>query len=216
MADRDDSHTMRRRIHKGALPLFLKNGYSNTTTDDIARALGMSKKTLYQYYSGKRALFEDVVDAMLSTLKAEFDTIDHDASAGSIEKIKRTFHLVGSRISLLGPLLVSDMFRTLPDVWEKIDTFRKGVIFGRLRSHLTEAQKQGLIRQDIDDGLLTTIHFLLLPQMITPHTLSQIPYSPGTVLEAIVNIIYSGALTGKGREQFGTLALEQTDWEGVL
>lgn len=36
-----------------AYRLFLIQGYKNTTMDDIAQGLAMSKKTLYKYFPGK-------------------------------------------------------------------------------------------------------------------------------------------------------------------
>ena len=44
------------RILKGAEELFLKYGIKSITMDDIAKHLGVSKKTIYQYYSSKDQL----------------------------------------------------------------------------------------------------------------------------------------------------------------
>jgi TetR/AcrR family transcriptional regulator, regulator of autoinduction and epiphytic fitness len=48
-----------------ASELFLRDGYTATTTDAIASRAGMSKKTLYRLFSSKAALFEDLVRARL-------------------------------------------------------------------------------------------------------------------------------------------------------
>jgi len=41
------------KILKTALQLFFKFGIKHVTMDDIARELGMSKKTIYQFYKEK-------------------------------------------------------------------------------------------------------------------------------------------------------------------
>jgi AcrR family transcriptional regulator len=58
----------RRHLIAAAADLFLHRGYHATTMDDIARAAGMSKKTVYQVFSGKAELF----DALLSDWFAPF------------------------------------------------------------------------------------------------------------------------------------------------
>jgi AcrR family transcriptional regulator len=52
----------RRQLIAAAADLFLHKGYHATTMDDVARRAGMSKKTVYQVFSGKSELF----DALLS------------------------------------------------------------------------------------------------------------------------------------------------------
>lgn len=52
----------RRHLIAAAADLFLHKGYHATTMDDVARSAGMSKKTVYQVFSGKSELF----DALLS------------------------------------------------------------------------------------------------------------------------------------------------------
>jgi AcrR family transcriptional regulator len=58
----------RRQLIASAADLFLHRGYHATTMDDIARCAGMSKKTVYQVFSGKSELF----DALLSDWLAPF------------------------------------------------------------------------------------------------------------------------------------------------
>jgi AcrR family transcriptional regulator len=58
----------RRHLIAAAADLFLHKGYHATTMDDIARGAGMSKKTVYQVFSGK----SELLDALLSDWFAPF------------------------------------------------------------------------------------------------------------------------------------------------
>src|SRR3954468_1153843 len=51
--------------------LFNRYGIRSVSMDDIAAQLGMSKKTLYQYYSDKDDLVNAVFDIMLNTNKSQ-------------------------------------------------------------------------------------------------------------------------------------------------
>lgn len=51
----------RAAILEAATTLFLGNGYSATTMDDIAEEAGVSKRTVYNNFTDKEALFREVV-----------------------------------------------------------------------------------------------------------------------------------------------------------
>ena len=61
------------RILETAAELFLEQGFKGTSTDQIAEAAGVTKRTLYARYPGKAALFEaaitNAIDARLGTLE---------------------------------------------------------------------------------------------------------------------------------------------------
>ncbi|MCW1956905.1 TetR/AcrR family transcriptional regulator [uncultured Lentibacter sp.] len=44
----------------GAREIFLRDGFEGASVDEIARAAGVSKATLYSYFSDKRELFREV------------------------------------------------------------------------------------------------------------------------------------------------------------
>lgn len=48
------------QVLEGARSVFLRDGYEGASVDDIARAAGVSKATLYSYFPDKRLLFMEV------------------------------------------------------------------------------------------------------------------------------------------------------------
>lgn len=51
------------QVLAGAREIFLHDGFEGASVDDIARAAGVSKATLYSYFPDKRLLFLEVVKA---------------------------------------------------------------------------------------------------------------------------------------------------------
>ena len=56
-----DGGAKRRQIMDGARAEFLKSGFDGTSMNDIARTAGVSKGTLYVYFSSKEHLFEALI-----------------------------------------------------------------------------------------------------------------------------------------------------------
>ena len=48
------------QVLKGARDIFMSDGFEGASVDDIARAAGVSKATLYSYFPDKRLLFMEV------------------------------------------------------------------------------------------------------------------------------------------------------------
>jgi TetR/AcrR family transcriptional regulator, mexJK operon transcriptional repressor len=51
------------QVLEGARSVFLRDGFEGASVDDIARAAGVSKATLYSYFADKRLLFLEVARA---------------------------------------------------------------------------------------------------------------------------------------------------------
>ncbi|MGD9048242.1 MAG: TetR/AcrR family transcriptional regulator [Anaerolineae bacterium] len=62
MVPRSDVSAQRRtEILDAAMVRFLREGYTNTTMDDVVAECGLSKGTIYWYFEGKDDLFNSVV-----------------------------------------------------------------------------------------------------------------------------------------------------------
>ena len=80
----DEESAKRRQIIEGARAVFLAQGFDAASMNDIARAAGVSKGTLYVYFRHKEQLFEAIVEEQCE-LQAEgifdVDPNDHDVDA---------------------------------------------------------------------------------------------------------------------------------------
>jgi AcrR family transcriptional regulator len=77
----DEDSAKRRQIVEGARAVFLSQGFDAASMNDIARAAGVSKGTLYVYFKDKEQLFEAIVmqecEAQAEGI-FDLDPADHD------------------------------------------------------------------------------------------------------------------------------------------
>ncbi len=80
----EEDGAKRRQIIEGARAVFLGQGFDAASMNDIARAAGVSKGTLYVYFENKEQLFEAIVEQECDA-QAEgifnLDLDDHDVEA---------------------------------------------------------------------------------------------------------------------------------------
>jgi AcrR family transcriptional regulator len=77
----DEKSAKRRQIIEGARAVFLAQGFDAASMNDIARAAGVSKGTLYVYFKHKEQLFEAIVDQECEAQAEgifDLDSSDHD------------------------------------------------------------------------------------------------------------------------------------------
>lgn len=80
----DEANAKRCQIIEGARAVFLAQGFDAASMNDIARAAGVSKGTLYVYFDNKEELFEAIVEQecpLQADGLLDLDPNDHDVGA---------------------------------------------------------------------------------------------------------------------------------------
>ena len=137
------------RIIQGGEELFLKAGIKSVTMDDIARHLGMSKKTIYQFFKDKNEL---VIALVKKKLKDDEDHMSAiiSRSANVIEEMINMMKCSEDIFSRINPIVIHDMQKYHPDAWRQFQDFKSGVLISTLEQLLSKGISQGYIRPEID------------------------------------------------------------------
>src|ERR1700749_210353 len=144
----DEDSAKRRQIVEGARNVFLAQGFDAASMNDIARAAGLSKGTLYVYFNNKEELFESIVEQ------------ECDAQAEGIFNLDPSDHDVGAVLTRLGIAYVKFLCRPekasavrtviaiadrMPEIGRKFYEAGPAIGIGRLSRYL---------RAQVDAGLL--------------------------------------------------------------
>lgn len=70
--------TSREQVARAALELFSRQGYDGTTVDQIAAAVGVSRRTFFRYYESKHDVVWGEFDAELVRLRDRLDQASTD------------------------------------------------------------------------------------------------------------------------------------------
>jgi AcrR family transcriptional regulator len=142
------------RIIEGAEELFLTAGIKSVTMDDIARHLGVSKKTLYVHFQDKNDL---VIALTKKKLKEDEDQMNAiiSQSTNVIEEMINMLKCSEEIISRINPIVIHDMQKYHPQAWKEFQNFKAGVMVRTLEELLTKGIKQGYIRPDVDVKILS-------------------------------------------------------------
>ncbi len=77
------------RMINGAIEVFAKNGYKHASTDDMVKAVGVSKGLWFHYFGSKEGIYIFVYDYCVKYMLLELSTIVNDGEKDYFERIKQ-------------------------------------------------------------------------------------------------------------------------------
>lgn len=189
-------------IISAARGLFAEYGFSRIKMEDIAAALGISKKTLYVHFSDKNELFERALLSILEDWKKGYAAITSEGG-GCGERFRRLNDFVLTCYAMISRPLAADMKRFAPRAFREINAWRERIIFTDISALLEQAVKQGLFEKDFDRKLVLVLYHEFAVNVLTPEFLARYPYTPAQARETLNRIFFGRLLTAKGSRVLG-------------
>jgi len=136
--------------------LYMKYGIKSITMDDVARELGISKKTLYLYVENKNELVEKVVDYVINLKECDFKKID-DIKMNAIEKlIEVNMHIVAS-MKDYNPATEYDLKKYYPELYAKMHSIRKERMHQSILENIKKGKEEGLYRKELKEEIIARL-----------------------------------------------------------
>lgn len=77
------------RMINGAIEIFAKNGYKHASTDDMVKAVGISKGLWFHYFGSKEGIYVFVYDYCVKYMLLELSTVVNESERDYFELIKQ-------------------------------------------------------------------------------------------------------------------------------
>lgn len=192
----------RNRIVAFAREKFFSLGFVRVTMDEIAYELGMSKKTLYQYFPSKVELLREVSKATLREIERGVDGILGNDKMNYLEKLTQWMTFLAFQISRVRRCLLEDLRRHAPEIWKEINQWRHESIQINFGNLVAEGLKKGIFKNGVSQPLLVLIYTTLIEGIINPEILSQLPLSASQAFDTIIKVIFEGILTDRAKAEY--------------
>jgi TetR/AcrR family transcriptional regulator len=171
------------RVFQSALNEFAANGYRNASMNNVVKAAGISKGSLFQYFRTKSDLFTGVVDMAASRVKSYLRQVRDDTAA--MPFFTRIERLLGSGFDFIDrhPLLARVYFRLLesgeaPFGSERIlELRRQGDHF--LAELILSGIERGELRRDIDPERTAFLVNSLMETLLRSYYTEYLASGPG-------------------------------------
>jgi AcrR family transcriptional regulator len=144
---------VKEQILKGAEDLFFHYGIKNITMDDIAKHLGMSKRTIYENFPTK----DDIVETLLrSHLEMNMDICEtqSEVSKNAIEEIVLMMNHLREMFTRMSPKILFDLKKFHPKAWKEFREFKQGFLMKTISNNIRRGITEGIYRKNINVDVL--------------------------------------------------------------
>jgi AcrR family transcriptional regulator len=199
---------IRNRIIEIARIKFLSLGFSKVTMDELVTQLGISKKTMYQYFNSKDDLVTAVIETQIVFMSTNIKKI-LDAPVDFIEKLNTLWVFIGDNLSGISKQFQDDIRRFRPELWQRVEDVRRRNVFGNLRTLFEDGQRHGMLRDDVNVEIVVAMFQDAVKGIVNPEVLVQHPFSAADAIRAIMRILFEGILTDDARNSYRMKFIEE-------
>ena len=190
---------MENRILLKSRELMTKHGVKHVTMDDLASQLGISKKTIYQFYKDKDAVVMAVVN-----LELEEQSLKCQETQNMAENAVHEMYMMLQDIQLMfknmNPMTMNELAKYYPEAFARIQNHKDEFMHKIIKTNLEKGIEQGVYRKEVDPEILSIYR---LETSFVPFNTELYPFSKFDIgkvtLQIIENFIY-GVMSIKGIE----------------
>ena len=166
------SMTHKEKILFGAKELFSRYGIKTITMDEIAKQLGVSKKTIYQEFPDKDSLVHSLMLIDLEARHTEFREIYNNAE-NVVDEVFTIMKKMTEIFSKCNPVMYYDLQKYYPKTWKLFSDFKLKFILQRVEMSIEKGKKEGLVREDVNTKILAHLRIeeitMAMSGQVFPH-----------------------------------------------
>lgn len=148
--------------------LYMKYGIKSVTMDDVSRELGMSKKTLYEFFKDKNALVREVMEYQMNMM-GEAIHASRVEGANAIDELLTISRIVKNYLSSFNPSVNYDLQKYYLEIWQVIIEYKRQHVFTNVKNNLIKGIEEGLYRSDINPEIIARLYVSRIETTMDKH-----------------------------------------------
>ncbi|MFT5338140.1 MAG: AcrR family transcriptional regulator [Luteibaculaceae bacterium] len=196
-------------IAEGVSDLFLNYGFKSVNMDDIARHLGKSKRTIYQFFKDKKEVVEAVVSYSLEQDIKNVKSIQDKGLDAISENVEFTDY-VFEKLKGIHPSIFFDLEKYYPKSWKMFLDFREGFVVECIKLNIDKGQKEGVYRKEIKGQIIGSLYMGLMDQMFNYEVRGNDALPLTVVYKELTRYHLTGLANEKGYQQIQSLIEKDT------
>jgi AcrR family transcriptional regulator len=137
--------------------LFMRYGIKSMSMDDIAIHMGMSKKTLYQYFASKDDLVNAVLEKHLEMDQCKVKSLISSKN-NAIDDLMHIATAVNDTLKQINPSIHYDLEKYHPQAWKKFEDYKRNFIQEKIKQNILKGIKEELYRSDINVDIVAALY----------------------------------------------------------
>jgi AcrR family transcriptional regulator len=187
------------RIVGKAHELFMRYGIRSISMDEVANQLGMSKKTIYQFYTDKDALVEDVINIELGSNEKECRN-QKVQSENAVHEMFLALDMVMEVFTKMNPAVIFDLEKYHPKAFKKYSDYKNKFLYTVIKENLDNGIAEGLYREEVQTDIMTRFRLASIFLVLNPDLFPLSKHNLAEVITEITDNFLYGLVTPKGQK----------------
>ena len=187
----------------------MRYGIRSITMDEIAAQLGISKKTIYQFYADK----DEIVDAVVSEeIKKNEEGCIHfrNDSQDAVDEVFMAKLEMEEMLKGMNPLIMYDLEKHHPRTYKRFRDFKQQFLFAGVKENLKRGIAEGVYREEINIEVVTKYRIETIFMAFNPDIFPHNRFRIGDVLNEMAYLFLYGITSPKGRKLMEKYMQEHT------
>jgi len=200
---------VRDKIIEKASELMLQYGIRTVTMDDISRDLGISKKTIYQYFRDKKDMVNTIAQMHLEIEKNRFLGAE-DESLDSVHELILVSQCLRESMKDMKMNVLNDLQKFYPEAWNMYEQFKRETMMCSIVKTIKKGQEEGYFRASLDAELMAIIRIEQVQAFILNQNLyPKDKYTLAEVQMQVFDHFMHGLFTIEGHQLFNQYTKEK-------
>ena len=187
------------RIIQAAGDLFFRHGIKSITMDEIATHLGISKKTIYQFFNDKNAIVEGLTDLEMNHQQEEMESV-RASSVNAVDEIFKIMNCVSRTFIRINANVFYDMQKYHPSSWQRFHDFKEMKMMGFVEENLRNGIREDLYRKDINVKIMAKYRMEQVGMAFNPTIFPPDKYNIKDVQMILLDHFVHGITTLRGHK----------------
>jgi AcrR family transcriptional regulator len=176
--------------------LFLAPGSARVRMDDLARELGMSKKTIYRHFPDRRSLLTAVPDRQFAAVERTLVAAEDAAGQPFDVRVQRFLVVAGTELGRIGAAQLATGRGGDAVLRQYVEQRVDAVIYRRVDELFRDGHRRGLLSAPPE--LLSEITRGALKRLFTSRLPYELEWTAADLLRATVDTVLYGAIRSTG------------------
>ena len=191
----------REKILDIAREQFSKYGVRTVTMEDLARAAGISKKTIYQEFEDKKDLVKEVFARILEEDRKKMIQIQ-EGEDKVIEHLVEMSQMMRERLTSINPLVIVEVQKYFPQAWKIFEEFKTQCMQEDLIKVMDRGIELGYFRPEIDSKIMAKVRINQITSAFDPENFTNPNFNFVEEQMVLMDHFLHGIFTEKGRQAF--------------
>lgn len=192
---------LKNQIINSSLNFFMRYGIKSVSMDDIAREVGISKKTLYQHISDKKELVSLSIKHHLKEDESYCVEVMHSTDNAIQQLLNLAQHII-SAFQNLNPSTIFDIQKYYPKCWKLFTKHREEFILNQIKNNLSRGIESGLYRPELNADIVARLYISLVDASINPDVFKPNQFKQTAIFQQLFDYHLNAVMSEKGHEYF--------------